>query len=335
MSVKPWVTSLTTNVLLDRLTVIEWVRRWGELNTDGILDPNTQYFALPGIQGVIGYRVAMRHAVVFGDPVCAPSDQVELVEQFEQFCQAQRLRSVYIMASRRFMELAIAKFPWAALEFGTKFVLDPNRCTSSPSALLRKKLRQSARHGVVVREYQGKVPEIERTIEQLALDWIKARRGIQIYLATPNIFDNRLGKRWFYAIHQEQVVGFLVVNQMQACNGWLLNNVMVGAKSPSGLSEILIMSAMAQLAQEKCQRVLVGPAPAKQLGTIIGLHKMTGDVIQWTYRMMTKIFHLEGHEIFWEKFKPESEPAYLVFPKITIRGVMAVFRALNISLKIK
>src|SRR5262245_50974937 len=73
----------------ERLQIVEFVRRWGGLATDALLDPQCQYFRTPEIDGFIGYRIECGCAVVFGDPVCAPDDTFQLARAFHKFCQTQ------------------------------------------------------------------------------------------------------------------------------------------------------------------------------------------------------------------------------------------------------
>ena len=64
----------------DRLRLVELVRKWAEVNTDGILEKTTQIFSVPHIDGIIGYRIELKNAVVYGDPVCAPIDKIALAK---------------------------------------------------------------------------------------------------------------------------------------------------------------------------------------------------------------------------------------------------------------
>jgi lysylphosphatidylglycerol synthetase-like protein (DUF2156 family) len=323
-----------TTAISNRSQIVDLVRKWAEANTDGILDHATQYFSVPDIEGIIGYRIELGHAVVMGDPICAPVDQLALAKEFEKYCQLRNLRVVYVIVSERFASLAFDQLSFSAVEFGTKFILDPLKHADNKTALLRKKIRQSTRNGVEVLEYLGNDPKIEDAIEQVANQWVQARKGIQIYLAEPTIFHDRLGKRWFYAKYQGKIIGFVVLNELQSHQGWLLNNVMVLKGSPSGVSEHLVVSAIEALEKEKCRRILIGPVPAKELGKMLGFGKILTKLVKLIYKSLKKICHLDGHEIFWDKFQPELGASYLLFPrkKFRISSVLALLKALNLSL---
>ncbi|MES2121844.1 MAG: phosphatidylglycerol lysyltransferase domain-containing protein [Chlamydiota bacterium] len=319
---------------LDRARVVELVRKWAEVNTDGILDKTTQIFSVPHIEGLVGYRIELGNAVVYGDPVCSPTDKVSLAKEFANYCQSKKLKPIYIIVSEEFAHLAGEFLSFSLIEFGKKFVLNPLKHCDSPTTLLRKKVRQSTKHGVEICEHTCSDPLLEEEMGELAAAWVNARKGIQIYLAEPTIFDDRVGKRWFYAKREGKVIGFVVLNRLFSRDGWLLNNVMVAKNSPSGVSEHLVFAAMQALQKEECPYVLIGPVPAKDLGKITGIGKTIASITRWVYKGVKKTCHLDGHEIFWDKFQPELGSSYLLFPRNKFRptSIFALLRALNISL---
>ncbi|HEV3269688.1 MAG TPA: phosphatidylglycerol lysyltransferase domain-containing protein [Candidatus Rhabdochlamydia sp.] len=319
----------------DRLRLIELVRKWAEVNTDGILEKTTQIFSVPHIDGIIGYRIELKNAVVYGDPVCAPIDKIALAKEFENYCQNQNMKVIYIIVSEEFAHVAVEHLSFSLIEFGKKFLLDPFKYVDAKTRLLRKKVRQSSRNGIEIFEYAGNDPQIEQSMEQLATAWVAARRGIQVYLATPTLFADRIGKRWFFAKQGREIIGLALLNELQSHQGWLLNNVMVTKEAPSGVSEHLLVSVLETLEKEQCRSVLIGPVPAKELGKVIGLGQIIVLLASWAFKALKKVCRLDGHEIFWEKFQPELKSSYLLFPKNRFRpsSIIALLRALNITLQ--
>jgi len=318
---------------LERAALVKLVREWAEVNTDAILDTKTQIFSIPSIHGVIGYRIELGNAVVYGDPVASPHDKIALAKEFEKFCKAQKIQIIYIIVSEEFAHLAHNHLPFSSIEFGSKYILDPSNFKEPQSPLLRKKIRQSTKSGVEVIEYTGSNHQIERDMEALASAWVQARKGIQMYIATPSIFTDRLGKRWLYAKHEGKIIGFLVLNRLESVDGWLLNNVMVAKGAPSGVSEHLVLSALQSLEKENCHFVLIGPVPAQELGKIVGVGRVLTFLARLAFKLLKKPCRLDGHEIFWEKFQPHCQSSYLLFPRIGFHPTVigSLLRGLNIS----
>ena len=242
-------------------------------------------------------------------------DKIPLAKEFERYCRNHNMQIIYIIVSQDFAHLAVEHLPFSSIEFGSKFILDPSSFNEAQSTLLRKKIRQSSKSGVVVIEYRGSDSQIDRDMESLAISWVQARKGIQMYIASPSLFTDRVGKRWFYAKHEGKIIGFLILNRLESFDGWLLNNVMVSKGAPSGVSEHLVLSALQLLEKEACHFVLIGPVPAQELGEIVGIGRILTFLARWAFKLMKKPCRLDGHEIFWEKFQPKCQSSYLLFPR--------------------
>ncbi len=323
--------------LLERKALINLVRKWGDVNTDGILDAACQIFTDPHIDGLIGYRVECGNAVVFGDPVCAAADKPMLAKAFQQFCLAHKIGVVYIIASPEFASWAGPNMRSVVIEFGEKLILNP---LSNPvdhsgekAGLVRKKVKHALKEGALVQEYSEDNPDIEKAIEDVATTWQKARLGPQVYLAHFSLFNDRVGKRWFYAKQDEKIVGILMLNELQAHNSWLLNNVMITKDAPHGISELLVIATLQALAKENCQSVTIGPVPREQLGEISGLGWFSETMTRWTYRLAKNYFHLNGHATFWKKFEPTTCSSCLLFPEknLSFSSIKALLKALNVD----
>lgn len=322
---------------LERQKVVELVRSWAEINSDGILDPACQIFADPKIDGLVGYRLEGEHAVVFGDPVCAPKDKPALALAFQAYCQQQNKSVIYTITSEEFANWAVPNLQSVLIEFGEKFILDPLESpvkkTGSRAVLVRKKVKHALNDGAVLHEYTDQDPEIERQIEEVAKKWVEGRHWPQVFLGKVSLFKDRPGKRWFYATKDDKMVGILLLNQIKAQKGWLLNNVMITRDAPHGISELLIIGTLQVLEKENCKFVVMGPVPGKKLGRIIGLGGISGTLTRWLYQFAKKFFRIGGGEAFWDKFMPQIRSSYLVFPQhnLTISSIRALLKAFNVK----
>jgi lysylphosphatidylglycerol synthetase-like protein (DUF2156 family) len=321
----------------ERFHIVELVRRWAGLATDALLDPKCQYFQIPEIEGFIGYRIECGCAVVFGDPVCAPDDTFQLAHAFHQFCQTQCRNIIYLTASESFAKASFGHICQAVIEWGEEIFLDPycnpKERQGTHASLVRRKLRHAQQRGVSVKEYIPFDAAIEHKLEQVGIDWLKSRKGPQIHISHIHLFDDRLGKRWFYAQKEDQIIGTVVLNQLKARQGWHMNHLMITPDAPNGTPELLVVSVLEILQNEDCSFVSVGAAPADALGTIDGLSAFSSWVARQAYHIAGKVFHLKGHKMFWGKFHPQTRPSYLVFsqPRIGIRETLALMRAMNVS----
>ena len=323
---------------IPRQDLVSLVRKWADVNTDGLLDASCKTFSTVGVEGLIGYRIEAGNAVVFGDPVCAAEDKGKLATEFQNYCQSQKMGVVYAVVSEEFAGWAAQNLASVSIEFGEKFILDPLSNPmdkkGSKAGLVRKKVKHALAEGAVIQEYTGDDPKLESEIEAVANAWLDSRHGPQVYLAHVSLFQDRYGKRWFYAMMGDHLVGILLLNQLQVKEGWLLNNVMITKDAPNGISELLVISALQTLEKEGCRFVTIGPVPAKQLGQIVGLGNLSTKATRFAYKCAQKIFHLNGHEIFWEKFQPEIQSSFLLFPQqnLSFSSIRALLRAFNVGI---
>lgn len=315
----------------------ELIRSWGNSASIALLDPNCQFFSVPDIEGVIGYRNVKHCAVTYGDPLCPPEHAHKLAHAFNRYCQTQGWSNIYIGASESFAHWAVENVSSSLLELGLEIILDPFQGVrkGAEGRLLRKKINHSVQEQVVVKEYILFNENLERAIEEVGNAWLKSRRGMQIYLSNVFLFENRLGKRWFYAQQNGKIVGVLLLNELKKQQGWVIHELMSTDEAPNGTTELLVMAALDALHSEGCHFLSAGIIPAEQVGKILGFSKMSSWMIPGVFQLAKQFFGLSNRKKYWEKFQPKSEKAYLVFSKpwIGVSEVLGLIKALNVSYK--
>ena len=275
---------------------------------------------------------------MLGDPVCAQADKPALANLFHQFCRQNELGVVYIIASEEFANWTADNLSSALIEFGEKLILDPQRDYMRESGhmarLLRKNVNHAAKHGVIVSEYTVTNPELENSIQVFATSWQKNRKGPQVYLNDLSVFDDRIGRRWFYAQHEGNIIGLLTLSEHQIKNGWMVNDILTERGSLNGSSELLLVSTLSALSKEGFRSLTVGPVPLERLGEIRGLNNLAETITRWIYLLPKIAFNLGGRKTFWHKFQPRTERCFLVFPdrNLSYSSVKAILKALNSSI---
>lgn len=319
-----------------RRRLVESVHKWGNSAAEALLDPSCKIFSVKEIDGLIGYHGNAKCAVVFGDPVCAHADRPKLAKAFHQFCENKKKNIIYLVASEDFARWMRENEKGALIEFGEELFLDPQCDPQTKSGkkgiLLRGKVRQAAREGVVVKEYHNDIPVLEEKLTDIATQWLKHRRGPQIYISRVRLFAERFGKRWFYAEQNDELIGLLVLNQLQIRQGWVVDRVMTVPNAPPGTSELLVVSILENLAKEGCRFVTFGATPAEIVGEVLGFGKCTAFMARTVYSLCKKIYHLEGKKKYWEKFHPKSAPTFAIFktPRFGLSELRGLMQALNV-----
>lgn len=327
-----------TKCISERELIIDLVRRWGNATSDAVLDPSSQIFFSPKRDGLIAYRLESDCAVVFGDPVCAPEEQCSLAKAFYHFCLEQNWKIIFIAASEQFAKWAREHICKVLLRFGDESVMDPHddprERTGTNASLVRRKSKQPIKEGATINEYlSGSDPSLEAAIEEVGDLWLKNRKGPQVHISHVHLFDNRVGKRWFYVTLRDEVVGVVVLNQLQAKQGWLLNHLMITPAAPNGTPELLVVTALETLAKEGCHYVTFGSVPARHLTEVDGFGIVYALMARLAFSIANRILNLEGRRTFWEKFHPQNKGTYLLFShaRVGLQELLALKRGLNIS----
>ncbi len=328
--------TLTDPTLIDRTALVDLIRRYGNETTDAVLDPACHYFSIPAIEGIVGYRLHGKYALVFGNPICAPENEKQLTLAFSDYCHQKGFVITYVMVSDSFAKWVSSHFPIVSIAFGKCLWINPQHNpmdnTGRHGSLIRRKVKHALKEGTEVSEYTSSDPELEAAMENVGVAWLKSREGPQVHISNIHLFEDRQGKRWFYASKEGKVVGVVQLNRLQQKNGWLLNHLMITPDCSHGTPEILVTSALQAVAEEGGEYVTFGACPASHLDSIAGLNPLSASIVRMGYQIARKIFHLDGFGEFWSKFQPDSKETYLLFEKgsISLKGIQSLLRALNI-----
>lgn len=315
----------------------DYVQQWGHPTSVGIFDSACQLFNIPELEGVIGYRWQLKNAVVIGDPLCPPENLLPLVTAFTTYCKKNRRNIIYIAVSEQFTQWAHKHNLYTcSIEVGTETILnpiyDPLADTGKNASRLRNKQRLAIKDGLTVHEYKDYNQDIEQKMEQVKTVWIENRKGPQIYLSHLTILADRSSKRYFYVEQHGCMVGLLILNKIDAYQGWFINILMLVPDAHNSTSEFLILHALKVLRTEQCTHFSIG-FTTHQLNQFYGFNKIVGWVASKIFYLINKMFALNNKDRYWNKFNPIKKPAYLLFShkQPGLRDIRDILYALNIT----
>ena len=277
--------------------------------------------------------------MAIGDPVCTSSDRIALAQAFHDFCKEQNKKSIYVMASESFTNETLDCFGGSALQIGHEIIIDSSMDTRSKPGRHPHQLRQKYRHalsnGVSACEYDDNNPEIEQALVKIANDWLSNRIRPQAYLLPLDIFAYRSNKRWFYAHKNNEIIGFLMLNRIDACQGWVLNgSIMLTSLAPNSTSEFLMLYALETLRNEGYKCLSIGTIVSSQVGRIEGFGWLSQILINYGMKSMRKILKLNDRERYWKKFQPHKESSFITFTssRLGLQDLRALLRTFNVHI---
>lgn len=320
-------------------TDLKRVRRFGGPISHAALDPERRLFHAEGIDGLLAYGLVGRCAVVMGDPICAAGDKPKLADAFAGHAQENGWSLLYVVASGT-MRDHVRTSGWATLEFADLLSIDPRpEPEQGPGGRhLRHHLNRTRRAGVTVREHaRSDDGPFEMRVQSTSDRWKAQRTGPQMYLGAARLFDHSFGRRWFIALHGNEVLGCLSMLEAGGTGSpYLINLVFSSPTAPPHTNELMIVTALASLRTEGCSSVCMGIGPRPALGSVEGCSPLKTWLARWLYRASGRLLHPDQKTKFWEKFGAvPQEPLYLLFqdPSLHIRDVYALFRAFHASVQ--
>jgi len=103
---------------------IDLVRRYGGPVSHAALNPSHRTFRTPGIDGLVGFLLAHRCAVVLGDPMCQIEQRDELTAAFVKYCAENNWSVIYAVATGN-MRSFVNESGGGMLEFADLLVANP------------------------------------------------------------------------------------------------------------------------------------------------------------------------------------------------------------------
>lgn len=311
--------------------LISSINRFGNPTSLLLLNSACRTFHLSEINGMIGYQLIGNCAVVIGDPLCSAQDIPKLTQAFDADCRKEGRSVVYLLASESFAHSEIHHTCHTLLQVGDKLILDPTKFKMKQK--LRWKMHQSIEHGVTIKEYDQYNPKIENHLKETMQKWQSEKHGPQIYLGTLDLFEDYGNKRIFFAEHEGEIVGILMVLYLAATDGWVLTSLLALKGSPIGVTEHLMSHVLSALTEENCHYLCLGFVSAANVGEMEGISSFSQSLIQWTYGLSRWLFHLDAKRIYFNKYHPTYYPAYILCSdKLGLKELLAIKTTLNVKL---
>jgi len=200
--------------------------------------------------------------------------------------------------------------------------------------MIFKKVNHASRAGVIIKEFVKQDTNLKERILEVEDKWLKGRKGPQMFMSHIDFFEDHCGKRCFYAECNNNLVGAILLNRLEAHDGWLLYLLMTTSDAPGGTSEYLILSVLDKLAAEGCHYFSFGVTAIENIGEIVGLGTISSWIARTTFVLAKKLFPLDNRRKFWKKFEPRNKKSFTLFSSASIRfkEIHAIMKTVNASL---
>ncbi|KAH7007542.1 hypothetical protein EDB80DRAFT_458199 [Ilyonectria destructans] len=307
-------------------------QRYGRAAHMGILDPSYKLFTSQRGYGALLYKIESHTVIVTGDPLCAPDNFGELLEELSQFRSKLGLGIAFMGMSETFAEYA-RECNWATLHFGRERVVNPltnpvllkgagKRMISQTRQLLDQK-----RGGVTLYLYSPSTmhsdPLLQIELQQLYDGWRKERNcshgaNSQAFVTVYDLFSRPDVTLFLYTKDRDGCVnGLAALRCLGANNGFHLDPCVASSTAPRGITDLLVITAMKLLAKAGIDYLSLGYEPFSDLRNVSGQTGLQAWMTQSGYRRAMQSVSVHGKAAYYNKFRPDDEQCsnlYIVIP---------------------
>ncbi len=300
------------------------------------LNEGNDFFAAPGLDGVVAYRRAGRYLVQFAGPFAPPSDYVPLLRGFLEFAAARRKRVIAVQLQRADATV-YADNGFTVNQLGASYAVELSRFSLRGGHFmrLRNKISRARRTGLVVDEVAP--TECAEALSEVDKDWLRGKgRHVKELRFLIGERTGRLERyRRLFAGHIDgTLVAYISYSPVGGGRpGWLHDLSRRRHDAPPGIMETINLTAIERFQAEGVQWLHFGFTPFTGLDPGLEMHSSS--------RMMSRVARLlatHGEAIYpartqlayKEKWQPHAVlPEYLAFHGRPSAG--AIWRLLRLA----
>lgn len=300
-----------------------------------IVNPGLEYWFGPDGRSVVAYVATKHFRVVAGAPVCPVEVLPVVFRGFEADAAGEGKRVCYFGAERR-LETAIGSDPeHAFVLLGAQPVWEPKHWTNALPRRknVRSQINRARNKGVAVEEWPVERAENNPELKACLEKWFELKGLPPLHFVIEPETLNRLEhRRIFVATRGEEVVGFLNLSPIPTRHGWLTEQFPHTPAAPNGTVELMMHTAITQLADEGFEYVTLGLSPLSRRANIEPFDnpawlKVT---LAWMRKHGERFYNFDGLDFLKAKLGPDRwEPVFAISnePEFSGSTLYAIARA--------
>lgn len=265
----------------------------------------------------LAWRRSRRFAVVLGDPI-GPRDALpRLVQEFSQYCRANRLRDTYCGLSSQAAVLiramgyrllyvgdeAVMEFPMGDLSGG-----DWREC--------RVARHRASRQGYEIRVFRPGLRDVGllTQLHRVSDDWLARRKLPELGFAMSTSHDIADPNTLLAAAYgpSGSIKAFTTWNPNVVRHGWCLDLMRYRHGTVAGLMDAVIAQSLLWMEENGYHAASLGGTPlSNESGNRQGVLRLAMDT---AFKIVTRPYGFKSLHHFKQKFNPHWQPLYVAAP---------------------
>lgn len=277
------------------------IATYGDAANTVYLDPSWEVWRDATSGAACGFKESEGHAISWGRPLCPDSMLKPVLKRYLEYLRKTRkLKPIFACIDETTEQILAKDYDWRSLAVAAEERIDPtahNPESAVSKSNLAKKIHQAKNNGVKANIADGLPDEkIRAQIDARMEEWRNSREGKQMHTTSLLPWDDHPHRRYFYASDkQHKIVALVVLAQLAPQHGWQVKYSLSFPDAPSGSIELLLSTAITQLAEAGCHSATFGTSAATHLGQ--GSHQSAFkmktlskayDAITSSFKLLTK-----------------------------------------------
>jgi len=302
-----------------------------------IVNPGIKrWFSAEG-DAVVGYVTGGGVRVVAGAPVCEEERLTDVVSAFESDAVQAGERVCYFGAEERLESIYEARPDHAKFLIGAQPTWHPRNWADivAHHKSFRAQLNRARNKGVTVTEWPPEEARQHPKLQSCLNAWLESKGLPPLhFMVEPDTLSRLQNRRVFVAECSGDIVGFVVLSPVAKRNGWLFEQFPHVPGAPNGTVELMIDTAMRNLANDDCEYATLGISPLSKRAGIPPFDNplWLRVLLAWLRKHGSRFYNFDGLDAFKAKLRPEKwEPVFAVSnePQVSFRTLYAIASAFS------
>ena len=298
------------------------------------LSPEVELWFARRHEGMIGFVVSDDFLIAAGTPLAAPENLAAVADEFRVFGMRQG-RGICFLCAQRSLATVFAGHGYSSICLGAQPVWNPKYWGAVVRGHkgLREQLRRARAKHIVIEPLTADAAAVDIRLEACLRAWLHGRWYGMKFLADPYLVAQRVGGRLVFTARrmgENALLAFLVASPVPARNGYHLELIARSPAAPNGTTELLIHSAMEDMAWRQVDYATLGLVALSQ-----NCREAWNLNPRWfklasgmATRFGQRLYHFASLEAFRSRLHPDFwEPVYAISGESTFTPLAALAAA--------
>ena len=276
------------------------------------------YYFSPSGGSVIAYVPKGRGAIALGDPIGPPEERKEVIFGFQQFCQRNDWYPAFYQTLPDDLDL-YRSLGFRVLKIGEEAIVDLKVFTlqGKPGKDLRAALNRMKKLGHEFKFYEPPISDqLLRELKVVSDEWLQLTHGSEKQFSLGWFHDEYLRECQIAFVQNAagQISAFVNIIPEYQLNEITIDMMRRRIEVEQGTMDFLFTMLLQHFKEQGYDTFNLGLSALSGVGEkpkSPGLEK----ALHYLYKHLNQFYNLKGLHAFKEKFKPNWEPRYFIYPR--------------------